>query len=346
MGFASAALASGVAQARPRAHVWVVAMDERSHVLGARSLRRAIGVFTGAGALLFVASMQAGAAAQTPPPALQRYFANGADMLTVPKAGEPGSAWFSNGAEATAVPSAGQPGSAYFSSGADATTTRDNPYYSRGAEVTSAQPGTPSAEYFSHGAEATTAQPGTVAGQYFSRGAELTTVPKPGQPGAAYYHQGADGLSMSRWFDVPTTQTAAASEERVAAPAERPAAPAEPSEPPSAPEVEEAVSPEDASQDAGAPVETQAARLTPEQSVSPSSADRAIESPQIPSAQTSQPAASPRQPDHTDAATPLTRSVLGMLKAYTLASLLPIVAALLLAMLVVIGIWASLRRHG
>jgi hypothetical protein len=71
----------------------------------------------------------------------QECFSNGADLMSVPSAGQPGAEFFSNGADFMSVPKAGQPGAEFFSSGADF--------------MSVPKAGRPGAEFFSSGADLT-----------------------------------------------------------------------------------------------------------------------------------------------------------------------------------------------
>jgi hypothetical protein len=171
-------------------------------------------------------------------------------------------------------------------------------------------------------------------------------VPQPGQPGAEYYHQGADALSISRWFDVPPTQTAAPPA-TPPAPSEEAAAATESSERQQAPAAEQGPLQDVGADDAGLPADTQVAAVTVGQDIPPPSARRPPETPPSASPQASTPAARTPQRSRveSDARIPLARNASEVLEAYTLASLLPVVAALLLAMLVAVGVWAFVHRH-
>jgi hypothetical protein len=338
-------------------------MGERSTNLRARRIRQAARCVAGSAALVLVLSAQPSVQAQTNPPLLQRYLSDGADMTSVPKPGEPGSAWFSSGADATTLPKAGQPGSEYFSNGADAMSTRSSSlaeaYYSRGADITSAQPGTPADEYFSRGADAASAKPGTFADQYFSHGAELTTVPKPGQFGAEYYSQGADATSVSRRFEPSAVQPPAPSVEeasRAQMPNEQQSAPeqAPPREELGTEEegaAEEGAAEEGAAESAEAPGEgeEQAATLTTaqEEPPPPPSGGRAIDGPASTSSQVTTRAdgAPPRTHSGADIGALVSRDVLDVLASYTLASMITLVALPFVALLVAFAVRANVRRH-
>ena len=334
----------------------VVAMSERFAIPGARPVDQVARCVSGCAALVLMSSAPPDAQAQANPPVQQRYLSDGANMTTVPRPGEPGSAWFSSGADATTIPRVGQPGSEYFSRGADATSTRSSSlaetYFSHGAEVTTPQPGTPAGEYLSRGADATSAKQGTVAGQYFSQGAELTSVPKPGQFGAEYFSQGADVTSMSRRLELPTAQPPApASTEEQASPAQAPSEPesapeqAVPSEQPDA--GDQAAADEGAAESTEAPGEEPAAALTTAQEPPPPGAGRTLDPPASTTSDDATPVDSTRQRARADAdvGTAGSRAVLDVLASYTLALMLALVAPPLLVLLVAFGLRAYVRRH-
>jgi hypothetical protein len=333
-------------------------MSERLANLVARRIGQVARCIAACASLLLGSTAQPGAQAQTHPPEVQRYLSDGASMTTVPRSGEPGSAWFSNGADATTLPKAGQPGSEYFSRGAEATGTRSSAlaetYYSRGAEVTTPQPGTPAGEYFSRGAAATSAKPGTVADQYFSQGAELTSVPKPGQVGAEYFSQGADVTSFSRPLELPPVQPPAPSQDE-ASPAQAPSEPERAPEQAVPPEQvgadEEGAGGEGAAESSAAPgegIEPAATPTTAQQPPPPPpSVGRTIDTPASTTSGDTRPADGTLQRAHADAhaGTPASRDVLDVLASYTLASMLLLVVPLLAALLVAFGVRAYVRRH-
>ncbi|HEX7478889.1 MAG TPA: hypothetical protein VF331_13870 [Polyangiales bacterium] len=71
----------------------------------------------------------------------QECFSNGADFMSVPKAGQPGAEFFSSGADFMSVPKAGQPGAEFFSGGADLTSVPRSPWFAAPAAA-----GTPTEE--------------------------------------------------------------------------------------------------------------------------------------------------------------------------------------------------------
>lgn len=175
------------------------------------------------GTLIVVTTIAAtrGAHAQDAQDTWSLYFRQGADVMSIPPAGQPGADFFRQGADLTSVPAPGQPGAEHYSNGAQA----------NGADAWSVpRPGQPGAEIFHRGADATsvyrygqgstrdyfnrgadvTSAParGEPGAELFTRGADVTSVPRPGQPGAEIFSHGADVMSVERARPLPEANTA------------------------------------------------------------------------------------------------------------------------------------------